>query len=224
MIIEHDGESYIRLSELYEAAWKPAIIAPFFGSPEPVIVRKLSYAQIRACGEFSLIETIQDTIRSKTRKPTTKEMVDYSEIQHEIVRRSLVNPTYDEIMSLSKYDVLRVNAEKELLELEDIINDMPPSTEKNELKEKYYMTKMNSQYILPADFISFVMRFALDQDNSDIKDVSEDMLFEAAVKAVKGHDNPSDHLPGNFTDFNREDINSRAWIIYHQRTAKHGRD
>jgi len=66
------------------------------------------------------------------------------------------------------------------------------------------------------------MSFALQQDNSDIKDVSEDMLFSAAIKATKGHDNPADHLPGNFTDFNREDINDRAWSIYHIRTAKHG--
>ena len=222
MIIEHNGESYIRLSSLYEAVAKPCIMAPFFGVLLPVIVRRLTYAQIRACGDFSLIQTTQDIIRSKTRKLTTKEMVDYSEVQFQIIKRTLVNPTYDEIMSLSEYDLLRINAEKELEELEDIINDMPPSAEKNELKDKYYITKMNSQYLLPADFVSFIMKFALEQDNTDIGDVSEDMLHESAIRAKNGSGNPSDHLPGNFTDFNKVDINNRAWIIYHQRTANRG--
>ena len=224
MIIEHNGESYIRLSDFYRAIAFPAIMAPFYGSPVIAILRKLtSYAEIRACGDFSLIQTTQDIIRAKTRKLTTKEMADYSEVQFQIIKRSLVNPTYDEIMSLSEYDVLRVNAEKELIELEDIINDMSPGSEKNELKEKYYITKMNSQYLLPADFVSFIMKFALEQDNSDIGDVSEDMLFEAAIRAKNGSGNPSDHLPGNFTEFNKVDINNRAWVIYHQRTSKHGR-
>lgn len=223
MIIEHNGESYIRLSGLYEAVAKPCIMAPFFGVLIPVIMRRLTYAQIRACGDFSLIQTTQDIIRAKTRKLITKEMADYSEVQFQIIKRSLVNPTYDEIMGLSEYDVLRVNAEKELIELEDIINDMPQGTEKNELKEKYYITKMNSQYLLPADFVSFIMKFALEQDNSDIGDVSEDMLYEAAIRAKNGSGNPSDHLPGNFTEFNKVDINNRSWVIYHQRTSKHGR-
>ena len=223
MIIDHNGESYIKLADLYEAAVLPCIMAPFFGVPLPCIVRKLTYAQIRSCGDFSLIQTTRDIIQSENRTMTTEEMVDYSEMQHRIINKSLVHPTYDEIMSLGDYDVLRINAEKELDELELIIKAMPNGLQKNELTEQYYTVKMNSQYLLPADFVSFVMQFALDQDNSDIKDVSEEMLFEAAIRAKNGSGNPSDHLPGNFTEFNKVDVNNRSWIIYHQRTGKHGR-
>lgn len=222
MIIDHNGESYIRLTALYEAVSKPCIVAPFFGTPVPVIVRRLTFAQIRACGDFSLIETTRDIIEAKTRKLTTKEMLDYSELQFQIIKKSLVSPTYDEIMSLSEYDLLRLNAEKELVELEAIINEMPNGTEKRNLLEKYYTVKMNSEYLLPPDFVSFIMKFALQQDDSDIKDVSEDMLYEAAIRAKNGNGNPSDHLPGNFTDFNKVDINNRSWIIYHKRTDKDG--
>ncbi len=223
MIIEHGGESYIRLSDLYNAVEYPLMFAPFFGSSEPVVMRRLTYAQIRACGDFSLIETTKDIIEAKSRKLTSKEIADYSELQYNIIKKSLVNPTYDEIMSLGKYDLLRVEAEKELVELENIINEMPEGIEKRELLDKYYIVKSNSQYILPDDFVSFVMRYALQQDDSDIKDITEDMLFESAIRAKNGTGNPSDHLPGNFTDFNKVDINNRAWIIYHKRTATNGK-
>lgn len=223
MIIEHNGESYVRLADLYQAASEPCIMAPFFGVPLPCIVNKLTYTQIRACGDFSLIQTARDIVASEVRKMTTEEMVDYSELQYNIIQKSLLHPTYDEIMSLGEYDVLRINAEKELDELEVIIKAMPNGIQKNELTEQYYTVKMNSQYLLPDDFVSFIMRFALDQDNSDIKDVSEEMLFEAAIRAKNGSGNPSDHLPGNFTEFNKVDVNNRAWIVYHQRTGKHGR-
>ena len=42
------------------------------------------------------------------------------------------------------------------------------------------------------------------------------MLFHAAIKAVNGHNNPSDHISGIFTDFHKDDINNYAWIIYNE--------
>lgn len=222
MIKEIDGESYIRLSDLYNAVKYPLMFAPFYGSLQPVILRRLTYAQIRSCGDFSLIETTQDILQAKTRKLTTKEIADYLELQYKIIKKSLINPTYDEILGLSKYDLLRINAEKELVELENIINEMADGIGKRELLEKYYIVKSNSQYLLPEDFISFIMKYALQQDDSDIKDVTEDMLYESAIRAKNGSGNPSDHLPGNFTEFNKVDINNRAWIIFHKRTAKNG--
>jgi len=222
VIFDYKGESCIRLTDLYKSIQEPALMAPFFGVPVPVIVRRLRFSQIRSCGNFSLIETMRDRAISKHNKITTKQMVEYSELQFKIIKKSLLNPTYEEIMSLSEYDLLRVNAEKELIELEEIINDLPEGIEKKELLEKYYTTEMNSRYLLPADFVSFIMRFALQQDNSDILEVTEDMLFESAILAKNGSDNPSDHLTGNFTEFNKYDIDNRAWIIYHQRMAKNG--
>jgi hypothetical protein len=222
MIIKHGGESYIRLASLYEAEMDPALMIPFHGVKLPVIVRRLTYAQIRACGDFSLIETVSDIIKKKKGNATTKQMYDYSELQYNILKRSLKAPTYEEIMSLSEADILRIHAEKELKELEGIINNLPAGPEKDKLKEKYYITLTNSKFLLPADFVSAVVSFALNSSGTDIKEVTEDMLFEAAYKAVKGHDNPADHLPGNFSDFNKEDINNRAWIIYSQRTEENG--
>jgi hypothetical protein len=220
MIIEHEGESYIKLSALYDAVQKPVIMAPFLGVMLPVVVRRLSQVQIRACGDFSLIETISDIIAKSDKKSSVEDMVKYAEVQYEVVKRSLVSPTYDEIMSLNEYDVLRKNTEKELKELEDILNDMGNSSEKTKLMVDYNTAMMNSKFLLPIDFVAFITSYALRVDESDIKEVTEDMLFEAAFKATKGHDNPSDHLHGLFSDFNKEDINNRAWIIYYERNKK----
>ena len=66
---------------------------------------------------------------------------------------------------------------------------MKPGTEKNKLMLSYNTAVMNSQFLLPTDFVSFVLSFALSLDGSDIKEVSEDMLYEAAFKAHKGKDN-----------------------------------
>jgi hypothetical protein len=221
-IITIEGESYVRLSSLYEEIEKPLLMAPFYETLEPIIIRRLNYTQIRACGNFSLIETMRDIVESKSRKATLEQMVEYSELQYKILKAALVNPTYDEIMSLNKLDLLRVNAEKELEEIEDIIKELPPGIKKNELMESYYITRMNSEYLLPTDFVTFVMRFALSQDETDIKLVTEEMLFEAAIRSTVGGGSGSiaDNLPGNFSDFNKVDIENRGRIIYHKRTAR----
>jgi len=220
MIIQQNGESYIKIKTLYDAAQKPAVMAPFFGVMVPVVVRKLSQVQIRACGDFSLIETVQDLIQREDKKTSVEEMIKYSELQYEILERSLVSPTYAEVMSLNKYDVLRLEAEKELKELEDILNNMEHNKERKELMFKYNTALMESRFLLPVDFVSYIVAFALGVDASDIKEITEDMLFEAAFKATKGHDNPSNHLHGAFSDFNKEDIDNRAWIVYYERTKK----
>lgn len=220
MIIEHDGEQYIKLTALYDAVQKPVIMAPFNGAMLPVIVRELTHTQIRACGDFSLIETIADAMMKAQRSATVDEAIKYSELQYNILQKALVSPSYDEIMSLNKYDVLRIEAEKELKEIEDLLNSMSEGPKRNELMVSYNAAVMASQYLLPSDFVSFVVGFALGIDKSDIKDITEDMLFEAAYKATRGHDNPADHLHGTFSDFNREDINSRAWILFHERSNK----
>ncbi len=220
MIIEQNGKSYIELSALFNAVQKPVIMTPFFGVFLPVVVRRLTHTQIRSCGDFSLIETVTDMLSNNNKKMAVSQMVDYAELQYQLIKKSLVSPTYEEIMGLNEFDVLRVEVEKELKELEIILNDMPSGLEKNTLMKDYHLARMNSEFFLPADFVSFIVSFALKLDDSDIKDVSEDMLYEAAIKAKHGHDNPADHLHGNFSDFNREDVNNRAWIIYNKRNEK----
>ena len=216
MIIDHDGESYIRLSAFIEAEVTPCIMAPFMGTPVPVIVNRLTFAQIRACGDFSLIQTISDII-GKKRKLSPAEMVSYAEVQYNVVRAALKSPSYDEIMSLNHYDILRKNAEAEIVGIKEAIHELPVGPKRDKYQLEYDTLRMEYEFLLPVDFVSYILSYALQIDDTDIKLISEDMLFEAAARAKSGSGNPSDHLPGNFTDFNRVDINNRAMVVYHQR-------
>ena len=221
MIINKDGESYLRLTAFMEAETTPCIMAPFMGALVPIIVNRLTFAQIRACGDFSLIETVSDVI-GKKRTLSPAEMIRYAEMQYNIMRAALKSPSYDEIMSLNHYDVLRKNAESEIVGIKAAIDTLPIGPKRDKLQLEYDTLRMDYDFLLPVDFVSYILSYALQIDDTDIKLLSEDMLFEAAARAKAGSGNPSDHLPGNFTDFNRVDINNRALVVYHQRIKENG--
>lgn len=192
---------------------------PWNGIYVPVILKELRYPEIRDCGDFSLIETISDVLAGK-RKWTPEQIVNYSELQYKIVKASLVNPTLDEIMSLNEYDAIAVNAKKEIKELQELIDTLPDGPKYEKLQNELNTLRMEYEFILPSDFIGTVMSYALETNKTDIKLVSEDMLFEAAVRAKSSNGSIADHLPGLFSDFNKQDIINRGLVIYHERTQK----
>jgi hypothetical protein len=210
--------------ERMEALKYPVIMTPFSGVQVPITVKELSQVEIESCGNFSLIETLQDQVNAKTKKKlSAHEISEYAETQYNILREALISPSYDEIMDtlLKRVNVGSITDQMNEIELL-FSDDKLPAKDKKELQEKYAILEMKVKFILPFDFIGVVVSYALGVDKSDIKKITEDMLFHAAIKAKKGHDNPSDHISGMFTDFNKEDINNRAWIIYHDKTQKKG--
>lgn len=196
---------------------KPITMAPFNGVYVPVMIRELNQVQIESCGEFSLIETVNDLVSKKMSKPNPAKMLAYSKLQYEILKKALISPSYDQIMKMNEFDELRKHAEEEIENLKALIFDLKESPKKRRFKNDLDVMIMNTRFYLPGDFVSFVVSKALSVDKSDIKLISEDMLYNAAVKAKLGGDNPADHLDGNFTPFNKDDINSRGWAIYYQR-------
>lgn len=189
----------------------PVVVLPFYGVPVCVKLRELTQAQLYACGgaEFSLIETFQDRIRNK-KPPTLQEMVDYAEVQHRIAKRALACPTYEQIMEVAGAGIDRDAKQRELDELEALI----AKTGDMKLEERIAGVRVWLDLLLPSDFLAGVCSYAMGIDKSDIKDITEKTLYDAAVLAKLGHDNPSDHVHGAFTPFMRDDINRRAWAIF----------
>lgn len=220
LILKKDGHSYIRMTTPFESTLRPMVVVPFFEEEQTIILRKLTGTQRRACGDFSLIQTVSDTITNKNKNISFKDQCSYARLQHEILKRSLVSPTYDEIMELNEFDVLRKEAEKQIEELEPIINSLPNGVKKEELKKEYYIAVSNAKYWLPIDFISHVISYALDIDGSDLRDITDEMLFEAAILAKKSKGRPSDYMPGNFKDHHLIDIDKRSWSEYYKREEK----
>jgi hypothetical protein len=203
----------------YELAKYPVLVAPFHGAPVPVKVRELTQAQIYACGNFSLIETFEDSIKKKSGKFTTQEILAYTDRNHEIVKAALVDPTYDELIAAVGQDKLITESKRKLDELDERTKTLAVGcAERTELEGRIDSLRIWIDLILPEDFMSFVVCYSLGVNKTEIKKVSEEMLINAATLAELGHDNPADHLHGLWeglpnAQFYKDDINTRAWIL-----------
>jgi hypothetical protein len=206
----------------------PAVICPFNGEKIPFILKELNDVEIKSCGNFSLINSFSVNI-VKNSSPTISEMVEFSEIQHNICKISMISPSYDDVLSIydetesvKKFREQLKEIEIKLAEIE--INGISNKKEYSELMARYSSLKILSNLVLPNDFTSFVTEYAIGVNKTDIKKVTYDMLLEAAILAENGHNNPSDHLSGVFSDFNKGDINNRAWsILFEYRKCHNGR-
>jgi len=85
---------------------------------------------------------------------------------------------------------------------------------KKRMRKELEDLEMQYYSVLPADFTGFVMAFALQIGETDIKAVGEEVLLEAATLAKLNNNRPSDNIGGVFTDFNRADIDKRAWGLW----------
>ncbi|MDH4127368.1 MAG: hypothetical protein OEV44_01345 [Spirochaetota bacterium] len=211
--IEHEGESFVSIKTLIEDAKFPLVFAPLSGGFIPVKLRRLNSIQIKSCGDFSLIETLYDT-RRKDKEPSLNSLKQYKKLQHEVVKLSLVSPSYDEIVKILEADEIIVKAKTTLQELRKELESLPDGTRKKTFMDEICIWEMWAEFILPDDFLSYIFRIATSQDISDIKLITSEILLNAAILAEKGHDNPHNHIEGNFTDFNLTDIDMRAWLEY----------
>ena len=208
------------LTDIADAQYA-VVVVPFHGTSVTVKLRRLTQAQIQACGDFSLIQTFEDKVRAKSTAFTMREVSAYSERYHSVAEAALVAPTYTEILTIFDGDEMVERARRELDELEEKLLAAPGGgMERAALQEEIESTRMWCDLLLPADFLSAVMAFALGMDTSDIDAVTEEALLDAAILADRGRDNPADHLDGRFTPFMRDDINRRAWVLHNEWVEK----
>lgn len=189
------------------------ILAPFHGVPVPVMVRELTQAQIKACGNFSAIETFQDKIKKKqlsAGKTDILQIIEYAEKHHEVCKRAIRD--YDKIIEAitdqSMNDArARVDAAKEKLK------ETKKGPERAALEKELDILRLWTDLILPDDFTATIVVYSLRINKSDIKELTKEALLSAAILAKRGNDNPADHLQGNFAPWMHDDINIRAWNI-----------
>ena len=195
----------------------PILFVKFYGTPIPIMVRELNHAQTIACGGFSLIETLEDKIHLKSKTNIKiKDIIAYTERNHEIVKEALIKPTYDQIFEMIGADPKVEEKKKKIEELKKIMTQVKPGPKRSAIEEELDTLRIKCQYLLPDDFIAWIVSYTLGINKSDIKKVSHKMLLDAAILAKNGNDNPADHLKGRFTDFMQDDINRRSWIIYNE--------
>lgn len=191
----------------------PLLWPPFNGVLiGPVKAKRLRHAEIASCGDFSLIETFYDKVRAK--EVTRGDMSGYAKIQHAILRKALISPTYDEIMKVvGQYENLEWCKERlKAFRLE--VDREEDATEKKKKQRELEDLEMQYYNVLPGDFTGFFMAFSLQIAETDIKSVGDEILLEAASLAKLNNNRPSDNIGGVFTDFNRADIDKRAWGLW----------
>ena len=191
----------------------PVVLLPFNGEKIPFTLKELNEVEIKSCGDFSLIENMSSNI--DIHEPKIEEIVEFSEIQHNICKISMISPSYNDVLSIFDKNETIKNAKEELKEIEFKLAKLELENNKKEYRElhTYYSSvKILANLILPNDFTASVTEYALGIHKSDIKKVTYEMLLNSAILAEKGHDSPHDHLSGQFSDFNKSDIDNCAWM------------
>jgi hypothetical protein len=140
----------------------------------------------------------------------------YAKRYHAIAEASLVAPSYHEIMALFDSDAKVIETRAKLDECEAMLHEAPNGPKRYALEEEIEGYRIWCDLLLPEDFLSRIMTYALQLDDSDIDQVTTEVLLDCAILAERGHNDPAAHLDGRFTPFMRDDINRRAWMIYHE--------
>jgi len=186
---------------------------PFNGHPVWCYCRCLNYTQLMACGDISLISLKKKDEEEK--KPDLEAICDMKNVQEAITIATLIEPSYDEILKVvTGEDFVISRKKKELEELQKLLDQTTDSKEKRELTEEIRKYEIFLGFLLPDDTMGFLTAWATGRDVTDIEKLSRHMLLDAALLAKNGSNDPSDHIVGVFTDFQREDINKCAWIVY----------
>jgi hypothetical protein len=180
-----------------------------------VIMRELSDTQIFSLGEISMIKTFWDKIASD-REPTIEEMNAYAERHDKLLRLSMANPSYDDVIAVAGSYISHESIKRELDDIKKLWKELPHGAEKVRLKKQYDGIEMASKFILPPQFTAPLVSWVSGVSRTEIEQVTYEMLLKAATLAKLGGDNPSDHIGGKFERFPGDkllynDINNRAW-------------
>ena len=197
-----------------EAAVYPAVSVLFNGKEIIVMAKTLSSLELQSCGDFSLINLDTDVAKNDNSDPLIN-IARFAEIQHKVLKLSMINPTYNEVeeMLLKHAGVVGFHERMEILKSEFV-------TEKDEklkkvMEKEYAELELRSKFFFPNDFLIDIFNFATQKDKSDLKLlVSEEILLNAAIMA-EDKCLISDILceDGYFTAFNKWDIEKRGKIL-----------
>jgi len=185
------------------------ISIPWKGTPVFVKVRELSDLQIQAIGNFSLIQL--DTVVPSN---SWKQIVVTLELQHNIVKASLVSPSYDEIFEIAGSSNFTKEASTRFTEISKELIGMQRGPERSALEQRLCSSRVLFDLILPNDFTSGISNFVLGIDRTDIKLVTKEILLNCAILQKRSGGRPSDYCDGKLSKFNKRDIDTQAYIEY----------
>lgn len=191
------------------------ITVPFNGTPIWCYVTSLNMIQIKSCGDLSCLYLPKKNETNK--EPDMLEIIELKNAQEALVKLTLIRPNFDEIIGMITETNFLISEKKaELNKINEEIKKLKPGKQKRELEKQAEKIEFYLGFLLPDDAMAFLTSWALGVEITDIKKLTRKILLDAAIMAANGKDNPTDHLSGIFTDFQKDDINRNAWYIYNQ--------
>jgi hypothetical protein len=206
--------------EQIEAAEHPLVCLSWKGSPCMVRLRELSDIEIQALGNFSLIETEAYKWSRNQIKTPWSDLLSYASQNLKICRAALISPTYDEIFETIGKTAFHIEVKAQVEHVNKMLEEMDHGPARQELESIRDSLILAWDVILPEDFIAGIIAYSLGIMKTDIKKVTEEMLYSAAVLAERGHVTPHEYIRGVFSAFNIRDIDLQAWVIYEEKLAE----
>lgn len=204
------------IKQIKKIEWK-LISVRFNGVPIFVKLRIPSDLEIRAIGNFSLLGS------SKMPKDWRK-IVDAASIQNEIVKASLVTPTYKDIFNILGVPDFIEEKRRQFIEIEKELLGVPKGPLKNELETKAALLRLQFDLIMPNDFCSDIAEYVLGKNRSNIDKITEEILLECYYNHKNFGGRPSDYCNDEtLTPFNRRDIDNNAMALGYKAEKERGR-
>lgn len=191
------------IREIKKVAWH-LISVPFNGQQIFVKVRIPSDLEIQAIGNFSLIGggvPVHDW----------RKIIDTAVVQNELVKASLVTPTYKDIFEIVGIPDFMNEKREQFLAIEKEIAGLPKGPLKKELETRAALLRFQFELILPNDFCVGITDYILGRDRSNINQVTDKILLECYLSHKQFGGRPSDYCNDEtLTPFNRRDIDHNA--------------
>jgi hypothetical protein len=179
-------------------------------------LRSLNANQIQSCGDFSMLSIFAN----KNSPPTQIEIMQMRNAQERLAKAVMNNPTYAEYEKLLFEDdnIVKENREKlkQLKKHFEANKNNLTLEQTKELTRKIERLEFFLGFLLPEDTAEFLTAWALGADVSEIKSLTRDTLLKAAILAKNSNKAVSDFLSGVFTDRDKTEIETAAWIIFNE--------
>jgi len=198
------------IKQIIEANTQKVIVAPWNGNPMPVTIIMLSSVALNACGDFSTVDVKdEEALATTPERASIDSMLKIKNIHESILRSALVHPTFDEIMNLVLGMDFVKQRKEELAQMHELVKNVPL-----DLKQKYLneidRLEILLSFLLPEDFMTFIVEYVIQRKNSDVDKLSYKLLLEAGFLAEKYSKRPSEFIEGLFTEKQKVDIDVAA--------------
>ena len=197
------------------------VLVPFNRQEIWCQLRCPNQTQLDQCGDVSNI--ILD--REEGKEFDHDELINIKNYQEELCKIVFNRPTFDEIAALVGTEDFVLSAKrKELEEINKKFEENKASMsemEKDIIATQVKTLELQIGYIIPDDTMAFITNWAMGNDISDIKRISKEEFLKAATLAKLHNKAPSDYISGNYTDFNKNEIDSYAAHVLAEHLREH---